>query len=72
MVQPKQRTESGRNGNHQFEKRNSRDNRNETVLLIAPAEPNHEKLAAMVREWIAPRLAVEFLRDRRQPSGEGR
>ena len=56
-----------RKSDDQLEKRKSRDNtRAETVLLIAPEKPNVETLAAMVLEWVAPRLAEEFLREHQQ------
>lgn len=66
MSQTKQRRQSRRRGVTGVNKRESRDaTRNEAVLLIAPGEPNPNILSAIVREWLAPRLAEEFLREHR-------
>jgi hypothetical protein len=66
MSQTKQRRQSRRQGVSEVHKQGSCDaKRNESVLLIAPGEPNPNAVSAIVSEWVAPRLAEEFLREHR-------
>lgn len=66
MSQAKPRRQSPRQCASGVDTREPREaTRSETVLLIAPGEPNPNTLSAIVHEWVAPRLAEEFLREHR-------
>ncbi|HWR16055.1 MAG TPA: hypothetical protein VN577_14605 [Terriglobales bacterium] len=66
MSQTKHRRQSRQQCASGVNKQESHDKtRSETVLLIAPGEPNPSTLSAIAREWVAPRLAGEFLCEHR-------
>jgi hypothetical protein len=65
MGQTKQRRRSRQSASEVDKQGFSDTKSNETVLLIAPEEPNPNTVSAIVSEWVAPRLADEFLREQR-------